>query len=236
EAKRRAEASDSLKSAFIRNISHEIRTPLNGIIGYSSLLNMKDITTEEIAEYTSVINKSGVRLIEIINNVMDISQLESKQLELIPKYFDLNVTIKSVYQYYLTMASGTNIAFNLTFDDRPVELFSDEDRITQILNKLLSNAFKFTQSGSIELGGGVNKDELMVVIYIKDTGIGIDEVQQEMLFNAFTQVDMQASREYGGVGLGLAISAGLIHLLGGKIRCESALGKGTTFYIYLPLM
>ena len=236
EAKRKAEASDSLKSAFIRNISHEIRTPLNGIIGYSSLLNMEDITTEEIAEYTSIINKSGSRLIEIVNNVMDISQLESKQLELIPKNFDLNVTIKSVYQYYSTMASETNIAFNLTFDDQPVELFSDEDRITQVLNKLLSNAFKFTQSGTIELGGGINQDEFMVVIYIKDTGIGIDDEQQETLFNTFTQGDMRASREYGGAGLGLAISAGLIHLLGGKIRCESALGKGTTFSIYLPLM
>ena len=233
-SKEKAEESDRLKTAFLQNMSHEIRTPLNGIIGFSKLLIMDDITKEEIIEYTNVIMKSGDRLLETINNVLEISKIETGQIGVQYSLFSINTVINDLFQFYLPNAEIKNIKlhYNNYFDDDNSTIISDKIRIHQILSNLLNNALKFTNEGIIEFGYELEDNNLL--FYVKDTGIGISKENQERIFERFIQVDLSLKRDYEGTGLGLSICKGLVELLNGNIWVESELNKGTAFYFKIP--
>ena len=235
-AKAKAEESDKLKTAFLQNMSHEIRTPLNGIIGYTSLLNNRDILREEIEEYSTIIQNSGNRLIEIVNNILDISKIETGQIELQTAVLSVNSLIRDAHSFFLHSAKKKNIELicYCELEDSNSMIRSDELRLNQILTNLISNALKFTQKGRIEFGYKIEYN--WIVFYVKDSGIGISEEYKDKVFERFTQVDLSISRGYEGAGLGLSISKGLVQLLGGKIWLESQPGIGTQFYFAVPFI
>lgn len=233
-AKAKAEESDKLKTAFLQNMSHEIRTPLNGIIGYTSLLNNSDIRREEIEEYSTIIQNSGNRLIEIVNNILDISKIETGQIELQTGMLSANGLIRDAYYFFQHSAKKKNIElkYSCEFEDDRSMINSDELRLNQVLTNLISNSLKFTAEGSIEIGYRIEYN--WIVFFVKDTGIGISEEYKDKIFDRFTQIDLSISRGYEGAGLGLSISKGLAELLGGKIWFESQSGIGTQFYFAVP--
>ncbi|MDQ1267099.1 MAG: hypothetical protein QG635_2252, partial [Bacteroidota bacterium] len=254
-AKAKAEESDNLKTAFLQNMSHEIRTPLNGIIGFSNLLTGDDLTAEEINEFTDMIQQSGQRLIEIVNNVLDISKIETGQIEVNQKSFVVNTLVRDLHGFFgpVTKAKDIKFSYHCCLDDNHSYLFSDEAKLNQILTNLLSNAIKFTNSGSIDIGYEINSkipdsilsdntklseslklSESNITFYVKDTGIGIPPEFQEKIFDRFIQAEQSITRGYEGAGLGLAICRGLVELLGGKLWLESELNKGTAFFFTLP--
>lgn len=232
-AKEKAEESDKLKSAFLQNISHEIRTPLNGILGFSNLLNSEDTTNEEIKEFTSIINNSGARLLEIINNVIDISKIETKQIIIEKNNFYIQNLFEGLFTDYEKIAidKGLILKNNFNPSDNILSIYSDYSRLFQIMSNLINNAIKFTENGIIEIGF---KNEKEYIFYVKDTGIGIPEDRIHIIFQRFVQVNLAISRGYEGAGIGLSICKGLVDLLGGNIWFESEEGKGTTFIISLP--
>jgi CheY-like chemotaxis protein/nitrogen-specific signal transduction histidine kinase len=234
QAKEHAEESDKLKTAFLQNMSHEIRTPLNGIIGFSALLGYDDVTKEEIKEYTAIISQSGNRLLEIVNNVLDISKIQTGQVKIEQKHILINDIFLDLNNFFSPIAKIKNIRLNYhNQGDTSGTVDSDEAKLHQILTNLINNALKFTKSGSIDFG--YETKDNFIQFYVKDTGIGIPEELFEKVFIRFIQAEQSMTKNYEGAGLGLAISKGLVELLGGKIWVESELGKGTTFYFTLPL-
>jgi PAS domain S-box-containing protein len=234
EAKEKAEESDKLKTAFLQNMSHEIRTPLNGIIGFSRLLEDEDITKEEIKEYTGVIQNSGIRLIEIVNNVLDISKIETGQVKINNKSFSVNSIITNLNSFFSPIASAKELKLNAhTFlDDANCIVNLDDAKLHQILTNLINNSIKFTNTGSIDFGYEIVGNEIQ--FYVKDTGSGISAEDQEKIFERFTQANSAITRGYEGAGLGLAICRGLVELMGGRLWVESEAGKGSTFFFNLP--
>jgi len=232
--KARAEESDKLKTAFLQNMSHEIRTPLNGIIGFSNLLGDEELTQGEIKEYTRIIQLSGERLIEIVNNVLDISKIETGQIEIKSKAFSLNTLLLDLHYFFSPVATAKGLILNChtTPDDKISIINTDETKLNQILTNLINNSIKFTMAGSIDFGYNIKDSNIL--FYVKDTGIGITEEFHERIFDRFVQAELSISRGYEGAGLGLAICKGLVELLGGRIWVESKINKGTTFYFSLP--
>lgn len=230
----KAEESDKLKTAFLQNITHEIRTPLNGILGFSKLLQDKDITKEEINEFTDVIRESGNRLLEIVNNVLDISKIETGQIQIFNQSFSINSIVSDLYVKFNSQAAKKGLEFycHKYLDDVNSLINNDEAKIHQINSNLINNAIKFTKSGRIDFGYEVKDD--LVVFYIKDTGIGISPENMKHIFDRFTQVDLSITRGYEGAGIGLAICKGFVELLGGKIWVESDIHKGSTFFFSTP--
>ena len=230
----KANESDRLKTAFLQNISHEIRTPLNGIIGFSNLLQEEDITKEEIKEFTNIIQNSGKRLIEIVNNVLDISKIEAGSVHIINKSFCLNTLIKSLHDFFLPIALSKNIvlSYNYLNNDDDSQIQSDEGKINQIMTNLINNAIKFTKSGIVDFGYKVINNE--IEFYVKDSGIGIPEEMHRKVFERFIQGDLSISRGYEGSGLGLAICKGLVDILGGNIWVKSEVNIGSTFSFTIP--
>jgi len=232
-AKERAEESDKLKTAFLQNMSHEIRTPLNGIIGFSELLNNEDISRDDVCEFTAIIKKSGIRLIEIVNNVLDIAKIQTGQVKIEKKPVLIHSLFRSLKTFFSVSTNAKNIILNFhNQDDIYRTIYSDEARINQIFVNLINNAVKFTKSGSIDYGYEI-KDGF-IQFYVKDTGIGIQQAMCEKIFERFIQTEQTMTKNYEGAGLGLAISKGLVELLGGKIWIESEIGKGSTFFFTLP--
>lgn len=234
-AKSKAEESDNLKTAFLQNMSHEIRTPLNGILGFSKLLNEQDISKEEITEYTDIINQSGNRLLEIVNNVLDIAKIETGQIVVNNTSFPVISVIKDLYNFFATMAKAKNLQLNIVVSQELENLivFTDISKISQILSNLINNAIKFTQEGNIDFGYEI-KDNL-IQFFVKDTGIGISKEHQLKIFERFAQVDLSITRGFEGAGLGLAICKGLVEILDGKIWVDSDLDKGSSFFFTIPL-
>ncbi len=233
-AKDHAEESDKLKTAFLQNMSHEIRTPLNGIIGFSNLLSGEDISHEDIKEFTGIIKQSGNRLIEIINNVLDISKIETGQIVLNKKSFSVNSLIADLYLFFspLALAKDIELNFHEFLTNSNDIIHTDDSKLSQILTNLINNAIKFTPSGSIDFGYEIKGG--MIQFYVKDTGIGISPEHQEKIFDRFTQIDLSITRGFEGAGLGLAICKGLVEFLGGEIWVESEVNIGTTFFLNLP--
>jgi PAS domain S-box-containing protein len=231
---KKAEESDRLKTAFLQNMSHEIRTPLNGIIGFSNLLAEEDISREEIIEYTGIIRNSGKRLLEIVNNILDISKIETGQLEVFRKNFSINELFANLHSFFMPMvnAQGLSLTYQTGLDDEHCIVNTDEAKLNQILVNLINNAIKFTSKGSIHYTYEI-KDNY-IHFSVKDTGIGIDEEHLERIFERFTQIDASQNRGFEGAGLGLAICKGLIELLGGEIWIESIVDSGTTFFFTIP--
>lgn len=234
EAKEKAEESDRLKTAFLQNISHEIRTPLNGIIGFAELLSEKDVTKKEVTEYADIILTSAHRLLNLINNIIDISKIQSGILEAKYTSINLNKTINKIIKQFSILAGEKQLKIksNYSLPDEDSIIFSDEFFIQQIISNLLSNAIKFTDKGEIEVSYILQGNKLL--FSIRDTGCGIAPEQKEKIFERFYQADLSLTRKYEGAGLGLAITKGLVEALGGKIWFESVPHQGTTFYFTIP--
>jgi PAS domain S-box-containing protein len=238
KAKEKAEESDKLKSIFLANMSHEIRTPMNGIIGFSEILSDDTYPWSERKEYLHTINSLAQNLMQIIDDIIDISKIEANQLSISKEEFYLNDVIDELYQVYqmrLNKEKDKNVQLieHKTLKRNDSRIHSDMVRIKQIFNNLISNAFKFTDSGSIEFGYELRNDREWLC-FVKDTGIGIPEEEKKHIFERFRQVENQDGKMMEGTGLGLTISKNLINLLGGTIWVKSQPGTGTTFYFTLP--
>ncbi|MEG2771139.1 MAG: ATP-binding protein [Alistipes sp.] len=224
----RAEEANRMKSAFISNMSHEIRTPLNAIVGFSGLLASTE-DKAEMAEYLQIIELNNELLLSIINDVLDLSRLESDKIEYVFSKVDLPALLKGLS---LSTAVRIQNEVEIVLDevDPQLELISDSNRIAQVLSNFLNNAVKFTSVGSIHLGCRMQSDDKSIYFYVRDTGIGIAESDQAKIFNRFVKLNNFAQ----GTGLGLAICEAIISHLGGKIGVKSELGKGSEFWIRIP--
>jgi len=232
-----AQESDKLKTAFLLNISHEIRTPMNGILGFMSLLEKRDLDKEVRHEYIEIVNQSGQRLLNTVDDIIEISMIESGQYEM---YFD-KVNIKDLLQFQnnflqqQAIEKGLQLHFSKdSLDEDNFIIETDPRRLEGILTNLLNNALKFTKKGSIEFG--YYREVGTVVFFIKDTGIGIPNNCQESIFKRFVQVDNKETRAYEGCGLGLALAKANIEALQGKIWVKSEESKGSTFFFSLPYL
>jgi PAS domain S-box-containing protein len=222
KAKVRAEESDELKSAFISNISHEIRTPLNGIVGFSNLLGRENLSLEDKRKYLSFINENNDLLLKLINDILELSKIETDSLTIKTETCNLMTLCEGILAQERISLSPT-VTLSLS-EVQSVNVQVDKANLTQILRNLLSNAKKFTPEGRIELGFRIDRDKLE--FYVRDTGIGIDPSMHEHVFERFTQIDPFAT----GTGLGLSISKAVVEKMGGNIWLDSSLGKGTTVY------
>lgn len=233
-AKEKAEESERLKAAFLANMSHEIRTPLNAIVGFSNLLTIDNNTPEEISQFNDQISKNTESLLELIDDILDLSMIEAKQCKRNDKVFVVSDFIQSFFRYWNTHHNAENRVITLNYNviEPDLKFFTDEHKLKQILGNFMSNACKFTESGSIEFGFE-HKDE-NYLFYVKDTGIGIAQKNLDVIFDWFRKIDDDNTKLYRGSGLGLAISIRLAELLGGKIWVESELKKGSIFYLFLP--
>ena len=235
-----ADDANQTKSLFLANMSHEIRTPLNGIVGFTKLLNSTKLDAEQ-EEFIQVIRKSSEDLITIVNDILDISKMESGNIELEEVSFSPVDEFENVIETYAVNASKKSIDFSLWID--PVLSFkmvkSDAPKIKQVLINLISNAVKFTDnSGKIDVrieNIKSSSSKETIKFSVKDTGIGISKENIDKVFDVFTQADISTSRKYGGTGLGLAISSKLVNLLGGSLLLESKIGEGSTFSFTLEL-
>jgi len=216
-------------------MSHEIRTPMNAIIGFSELLEdeSQDIKDREI--FVKLIQKNGEMLLNLINDIIDISKIEANLLTVKKRPFKLSKFLNEInihYNEFILSKKDKNIHFNLDSEiDPEVIILTDEHRLKQILDNLIGNAIKFTSLGSVSLD--VKSDGGFIQFRITDTGIGIPYDQQATIFERFIQSEQAYKMNFGGTGLGLAISRNLIELLGGTIHVESELGKGSTFYFHI---
>ena len=229
-AKEKAEESDRLKSAFLSNMSHEIRTPMNGILGFSSLLKRPNLSGDKQKEYIKLIEKSGTRMLNIINDIIDISRIESGQIPIFEDRINLNILINDLYLFFKPETDLKNIQFSYycSFSDSESVIISDKEKLYAVLTNLIKNAIKFTSSGKIEFGYKVHSD-CVLLFSVKDTGKGIGSEQKKYIFNRFRQGSESHARNYEGAGLGLSISKAYVEMLGGKIWIESTLDKGSNF-------
>ncbi|PXY01249.1 hypothetical protein DF185_11430 [Marinifilum breve] len=234
-AKKKAEESDQLKTAFLANMSHEIRTPLNSILGFTDLISTPNISAKQQELYSKIINSSGEQLLRIIDDIIDISHIESNQLSVSLESVSVNGLINeiaNVFRNVLTSKDKNFVELRVFIPDESKDyiIATDTVRFTQICNNLLGNALKFTDEGHIEIGYTTKYAELE--FYVKDTGYGIPQDQLELIFERFAQVTHTEYRE--GNGLGLSITKGLVHLLGGKMHLKSEVNKGSTFFFTIP--
>lgn len=230
-----AEQSDKLKSAFLANMSHEIRTPMNGIIGFADLLAKEDLKTQDIKRYVNIIKTSADRLLSIINDIIDISKIESGAINVLESEFELNALLSELYNFFKHSAEKKGLPLFLNLQEpKEVILKTDRNKVNQIITNLLSNSIKFTTKGKIEISNTINEDTREVVICVKDTGVGIPKSQQEEIFERFRQAKNYIQDFTEGTGLGLSISKGFATALGGKILLESDEDKGAAFSLILP--
>ena len=235
-AKEKAEESNRLKTAFLANMSHEIRTPLNGILGFAELLEgeLSEHENEELSTFADTIHKSGKRLLNVLDNILDISKIEANKMELTIKECNLNDIINKVVKTFEPLANSKSLELNFYTDDG-MKVLADDDRIATVVTNILDNAIKFTDRGSVIVNTGIDETKKMAYIKIIDTGIGIDDAFKYHLFDMFRQEDEKFSRRYEGAGLGLSISKKLIELMNGDIEIDSTKEKGTTVSVFLPL-
>lgn len=238
-AKRMADEGSRIKSEFLATISHELRTPLNAIIGFSDMLLMGmngDLNAKQTHKLERL-RDNGMRLLTLINNVLDLTRLEARRVEIMNRPFSPHQLVKRMVAQMEVLAQQKLLLFNADIDAHlPVSILGDEQRIEQIIVNLLANAFKFTEKGAVTLSIDMSPSTEAWIIRVRDTGIGIPAHALNIIFEEFRQVDGSFSRNYKGSGLGLTITHNLIHLMHGYIAVESELGKGSTFTVTLPLI
>ncbi len=235
-AKERAEESDKLKTAFLANLSHEIRTPMNGILGFVDILK-DDLPVAEQHGYLDIIADCSNQLLSIITDIIEVSIIEAGQMKVIPAVINLSKMMSDIYktmQIKASMSPGVEFHMPEMPENGPISIVTDEVKLSQILNNLIINAFKFTLTGSIKWGYRlVSSQELE--FYVQDTGIGISLEDQAIIFDRFRQVENYLTRSKKGIGLGLSICKSYIELMGGRIRVESVANQGSTFTFNLPI-
>jgi len=234
KAKEKAEESDRLKSAFLANMSHEIRTPMNGILGFAGLLKEPDLTGEEQQEFIEIIEQSGLRMLNIINDIVSISKVEAGQMEVSISETDINEQIDYINTFFKPegLKNGIQLLCKKPLTGEDAIIKTDKEKVYAILTNLVKNAIKFTQVGSIEFGYQKKGD--FIEFYVKDTGSGVSKTHQKLIFERFRQGSESLNRKYEGAGLGLSISKAYVEMLGGQIWVESEEGKGSVFYFTLP--
>lgn len=238
KAKEKAIESEQLKSAFLANMSHEIRTPMNSIIGFSDLLGDEDISNEEKNHFIRIIRQNGNQLMNIINDIIDISKIEAGQIKLNYEPINLHETLSDIYNMFQLTAADKNLKIikKTCTAEKSFMIKTDELRLKQILINLISNSIKFTHHGFIEFGCNIIDEGKSIHFYVKDTGIGISKDKQSEIFQRFMQAELKTTKLYGGTGLGLAISQGLVQTFKGKLWLESDESLGSTFNFSFPLI
>jgi len=234
KAKVKAEESDRLKSTFLANMSHEVRTPMNGIIGFTELLKEPNLTNEEQQDYIRTIELCGERMQNTLNDIIDFSKIESGLTKVANKESNINGQIEFIYKFFKPEVESKGLQF-LVKNGLPLKeaiIKTDNEKVYAILTNLIKNAIKFTNKGSIEFG--YEKKGEYLEFFVKDTGVGIPLIQQQMIFERFRQVNESLDRMYEGSGLGLSISKSYVGMLGGKIWVESEERKGSIFYFTIP--
>ncbi len=232
---KKAKTADLLKSSFLANMSHEIRTPLNAIVGFSNLLADSTIKDKEKEQYISIINSSNETLLQLIDDILDVSMIEANQMKVNKINFSVNdllLNLQRTYNPILKEKKKEAVKLKLHYPKESYWITSDQIRINQVLVNLLNNAIKFTTEGSIEIG--VEMEENRLKFYVKDTGIGIKEAHLSHLFDRFYKIEDDKRKLYRGTGIGLYLSKKIIEMLGGQIQVDSVFGKGSLFSFYVP--
>ena len=234
KAKENAEESDRLKSAFLANMSHEIRTPMNGILGFAEILKNPHLSTVQQQKYIGIIEQSGQRLLNLINDIVDLSRIEAGQHEITLEAVDVHEVMDYMYAFFEPefKRQRPGVWLSLSVPDEKTRITTDRDKLQSILMNLIKNAMKFTNGGSVRFGFRRTKDRLG--FFVEDTGIGIPKDKQGRVFDRFYQVDTSFSRGHEGTGLGLPISRAFVEMLGGELTLESEHGIGSRFYFTLP--
>ena len=232
---KKAEESDKQKSVFLANMSHEIRTPMNGILGFTNLLKNPGITDEKKKLYLKIIEQSGRRMLSLINDIVDISKIEAGLMEVTIEKTDINRLLKELTDFFRPEAENKNLAINLHAEhpDDPCIVETDSKKLEQIISNLIKNALKFTEEGRVDIGYAVENRKLE--LFVSDTGCGIDKSDTENVFQRFWKGHESEKIIEEGTGLGLSITKSLADLLGGRIWLESEPGRGSVFYVSLPL-
>jgi len=234
-AKKKAEENDRLKSAFLANISHEIRTPMNGILGFAELLKLPDLTGEQMLNYVRIIETCGARMLNIINDLMDISKVESGLVTVSLKAVDVTEQLNYLFELFKPDAEkkGLKLIKVEPTSGSSIIIYTDKEKLIAILTNLLKNAIKFCPHGTIRFGYTTQKQQ--IVFFVEDTGIGISKEKISTIFERFIRGDHEMSAKYEGAGLGLSIVKAYIDMLSGKIWVDSEIGIGSKFYFTLPL-
>ncbi len=244
KAKEKAEESDRLKSAFLANMSHEIRTPMNGIMGFAELLKEPDLSGEQQQKYIKIIEKSGVRMLNIINDIVDISRIEAGVMEVSLAESDINEQLDYIYSFFKPQVKAKGMQFLLSgvLPAEQTKVITDREKLFAILTNLVKNAIKYSKEGFIEYG--CREKGPFLEFFVKDTGIGVPKDRQQAIFDRFVQADIEDKDVRQGAGLGLSISKAYVEMLGGKIWVESNVGSpagskmngsGSTFFFTIPI-
>ncbi len=239
QAKLKAEESDKLKSSFLANLSHEIRTPMNAILGFTELLVENDLEEDEKLEYLNIIDKSGKNLVAIIDDLIEMSKIDSHLIK--PNYTSVNLEscINEIYETIkITISKSKKIDFHVFKNGNSVtyNIRTDETKIKQIITNLVTNAIKFTDEGYVGFGYEIDSENAIIKFTVKDSGVGIDEKDHKYIFDRFKRVEGDSAVKVGGLGLGLAISKAYIEMMGGTIGLESKVNKGSVFSFSFPLI
>ena len=237
KAKEKAEESDKLKSAFLANMSHEIRTPMNAIVGLSNLLGNQEMALPERETFSQIISENSNVLLQLIDDIIDVSKIEAGQITLRPSNCNINSILAEINESFkmqaLNKAGKVNLQLKVPGGENSLSTFTDPQRLRQIITNLVSNALKFTEEGAVTFGFRPDGNGY-ILFFVEDTGIGIPDDKKEYIFDRFSQVNEMETRQYRGAGLGLSISRSLVELLGGSIWVESGIESGSKFYFTIP--